>query len=129
MPAATVDAYIKAVPEAARPMLKELRALVQKAAPKAEEYISYGMPYYRHHGALLGFAAFKQHVGFFPGAIVTDFADELKGYKTSRGTVQLPYGKNIPVSLIRRIIKAGVKRNEDVAKAKKKTKQKKVRKS
>ena len=129
MPAATVDAYIKAAPEAARPMLKELRALVQKAAPKAEEYISYGMPYYRHHGALLGFAAFKQHVGFFPGAIVTDFADELKGYKTSRGTVQLPYGKNIPVSLIRRIIKAGVKRNEDVAKAKKKTKQKKVRKS
>ena len=129
MPAATVDAYIKAAPEAARPMLKELRALVQKAAPKAEEYISYGMPYYRHHGALLGFAAFKQHVGFFPGAIVTDFADELKGYKTSRGTVQLPYGKKIPVSLIRRIIKAGVKRNEDVAKAKKKTKQKKVRKS
>ncbi|HJR56540.1 MAG TPA: DUF1801 domain-containing protein [Rhizomicrobium sp.] len=129
MPAATVDAYIKAVPEAARPMLKELRALVQKAAPKAEEYISYGMPYYRYHGALLGFAAFKQHVGFFPGAIVTDFADELKGYKTSRGTVQLPYGKKIPVSLIRRIIKAGVKRNEDVAKAKKKTKQKKVRKS
>ncbi|HKQ45873.1 MAG TPA: DUF1801 domain-containing protein [Rhizomicrobium sp.] len=127
--AATVDTYIKAAPQAARPMLKELRALVKQAAPKAEEYISYGMPYYRHHGALLGFAAFKQHIGFFPGAIVADFAEALKGYKTSRGTVQLPYGQKIPVSLIGRIVKAGVKRNEDVARAKKKAAKKNVRKS
>ena len=117
--AATVDAYIKAAPPLAQPGLKQLRALVKQIAPKAEEGISYGMPFYKLEGALLGFAAFRQHLGFFPGAIVSDFAEELAGYKTAKGTVQLPYGRKLPVTLLRRMIRAGVKRNAEKAAAKK----------
>jgi uncharacterized protein YdhG (YjbR/CyaY superfamily) len=111
--AKSVEAYIKAAPPIAQPGLKQLRQIVKASAPKAQEGISYGMPFYKHQGALLGFAAFKQHLGFFPGAIVADFAAELDGYKTSKGTVQFPYGEKLPVTLIRKMIRAGVKRNEE----------------
>lgn len=109
--AKSVDAYIKSAPAEHRPKLDQLRALFQSAAPKAEEGISYGMPYYKQDGALGGFALFKSHIGFFPGAIVADFADELASYKTSKGTVQLPLDKPLPVTLIKKILKAGIKRN------------------
>ena len=112
VPAAkSVDAYIKAAPEDVRPKLVQLRKLVKATAPKAEEGISYGMPYYKSNGTLVGFAAFSKHIGFFPGVIVADFKDELAGYKTSKGTVQFPLDKPLPVSLIKKLIKAGLKRN------------------
>lgn len=116
--AKTVDAYIKAAPEDLRAKLAQLRAIIRKAAPKAEEGISYGMPYYKHQGALAGFALFKNHIGFFPGAIVADFTDALAAYRTSKGTVQLPLDKPLPVTLIRKMLKAGLKRNADKAAAK-----------
>jgi uncharacterized protein YdhG (YjbR/CyaY superfamily) len=119
VPAAkTVDAYLKAAPDDVRPRLVQLRKIVKTVVPDAEEGISYGMPYYKHKGALVGFAAFGDHIGFFPGAIVADFKAELAGYKTAKGTVQLPLDKPIPVTLIKTLIKAGLKRNE--AKAAKK---------
>jgi uncharacterized protein YdhG (YjbR/CyaY superfamily) len=113
-----VDAYLKAAPAAVRPKLAEMRALILKAAPKAEEGISYGMPYYKLNGALCGFALFKNHIGFFPGAIVADFAEDLAAYKTSKGTVQLPLDKPLPATLIKKIVRAGVARNRLKASAK-----------
>jgi uncharacterized protein YdhG (YjbR/CyaY superfamily) len=116
--ATSVDAYLKAAPIAARPKLLQLRAIVKSVAPHAEEGISYGMPYYKHEGALAGFALFKNHIGFFPGAIVDDFRNELDGYKTSKGTVQLPLDKPLPALLIRKMLRAGLKRNAARAAAK-----------
>ena len=117
--ARSVDAYIKSVPVGVRPKLEQMRRLFHGAAPKAEESISYRIPYYKHQGALGGFGLFKDHIGFFPGAIVKDFQDELAGYKTSKGTIQLPFDKPLPTALIRRILKAGLKRNAAKAAAKK----------
>jgi uncharacterized protein YdhG (YjbR/CyaY superfamily) len=73
------------------------------------------MPYYKYKGALAGFAAFKNHIGFFPGAIVKDFKTELAHYKTSKGTVQLPLEGRLPVALIKRLLKASRDRNESKA--------------
>jgi uncharacterized protein YdhG (YjbR/CyaY superfamily) len=119
VPAAkSVDAYLKAAPDDVRPKLEQLRKVVETMVPDAEEGISYGMPYYKYKGALVGFAAFKNHIGFFPGAIVRDFKKQLAGYKTSKGTVQLPLERRLPVSLVKTLIAASLKRNE--AKAAKK---------
>ncbi len=117
----TVDAYLKAAPAAARARLVELRKLVKSVAPEASEGISYGMPYYKQDGALVGFAAFKNHIGFFPGAIVRDFADDLKGYEIAKGTVRLPLDKPLPVALLRKLLKAGLVRNAAKAAARKRT--------
>ena len=115
--AANVDAYLKAAPDVARPKLLQLRKIVKATVPKAKEGISYGMPYYKYEGALVGFAVFKNHIGFFPGAIVREFERDLAGYKTSKGTVQLPLDKPLPVALIKKLIRASVRRNEAKAKA------------
>ncbi|MBI1330817.1 MAG: DUF1801 domain-containing protein [Alphaproteobacteria bacterium] len=116
--AKSVDAYINAAPEALRPKLEEMRAIICNAAPKAEECISYGMPYYRHQGALAGFALFKNHIGFFPGAIVADFKAELANFKTSKGTVRFPLDAPLPAALIGKLISAGLKRNAQMARNK-----------
>jgi len=117
--AKSVDAYLKSAPDAARAKLVQLRAIVKSVAPDAEEVISYGMPYYKWNGALTGFAAFKNHIGFFPGAIVKDFAKELEAYETSKGTVRLPLDKPLPVTLIKKLLKAGMARNAAKAAARK----------
>ncbi len=111
-PAKSVDAYLKAAPDAARPKLAQLRKLMKSAMPRAEEGIGYGMPSYKQDGARLYFAAFKTHIGFFPGAIVQDFKHELAGYKTSKGTVQLPLDAPLPMALLKKLIRAGMKRND-----------------
>ena len=115
--AKSVDAYIKSAPADAQPKLAQMRKLILSTAPKAEEGISYGMPYYKWNGALAGFALFTNHIGFFPGAIVKDFAKELEGYETAKGTVRLPLDKPLPVTLIKKLLKAGMARNAAKAKA------------
>ena len=117
--AKSVDAYIKGAPAGVRPKLEQMRRLFRSAAPRAEEGISYRIPYYKNQGALGGFGLFKDHIGFFPGAIVKDFQDELAGYKTSKGTIQLPLDKPLPVALIKKILKAGLARNAAKAAARK----------
>jgi uncharacterized protein YdhG (YjbR/CyaY superfamily) len=119
-PAKSVDAYLKSARPELRPKLAQLRTLFRSVAPNAQEGICYGMPYYKQDGALGGFALFKNHIGFFPGAIVADFRDELAAYTTSKGTVQLPLNKPLPVALIKKILKAGLKRNADRAKLREK---------
>lgn len=106
-----VDAYIAAAPEAARGKLRELRAMIRAAAPQAEEVISYRMPYYKYHGHLVGFAAFKDHVSLF-GAFPEEIGRGLRAYKTGRGSVQFPLGRPLPADLIARIVRAHVKANE-----------------
>ncbi|HEY5339342.1 MAG TPA: DUF1801 domain-containing protein [Rhizomicrobium sp.] len=110
---ATVDAYLKQASASVRGKLDELRALVKAAAPKADEAIAYDMPFYKYHGRpLCSFAAYKNHIGFFAGVIVSDFTEALKGYQTAKGTVRFPLEKRLPAPLIRKLLKAGVARNE-----------------
>lgn len=109
-----VGAYIATFPKKTAIKLTTLRALVQKSAPKAEEKIAYGMPAYKLAGRpLLYFAAFKKHIGFFPTpSAVEYFKNELVGYKTSKGTIQFPLDKPLPLPLIKKIVAFRVKENK-----------------
>lgn len=112
-PSKTVDEYIKAAAPKARPMLRQLRSIIRATAPKAVEKISYGMPYYSYCGRLAYFAAFKDHVSIYAwGAAMKTFASEVKPYKTSSSTLRFPLGSKLPVTLLRKLVKARVKDNE-----------------
>ena len=112
-PAQTVDDYLAALPDDARATLEKLRKVVKAAAPKATEVISYQMPMYKHHGMLVGFAAFKDHCSFFPGAKpIATHKDELKAYETSKGTIRFPIGKPLPAALVKKLVKTRVAENE-----------------
>jgi uncharacterized protein YdhG (YjbR/CyaY superfamily) len=106
-----VDEYIANQPEKNRAALSKLREFVRNLVPEAEEKISYGMPMYKYHGMLVGFAGYKNHLGFYPGAIVGKFADELKDFKISKGTIQFTVDKPIPEELLTRIIQARIDEN------------------
>ncbi len=109
---ATVDRYLAGVSsDAARASLEALRAINKGEAPEAEEVISYGIPTYKCNGYVASFAAYKNHCSFFPGHTVKDFSDDLKGYKTLKGTVQFPHDKPLPEALVRAMIKARVAEN------------------
>jgi uncharacterized protein YdhG (YjbR/CyaY superfamily) len=118
-PLKDIDAYINLQPENVRPALDKLRQTIRAVAPDAEEVISYGMPAFRYYGMLVGFAAAKNHYGFYPwnGRTVLEFKDELVGYETSKGAIRFPKDKPLPVALIKKIVKARMK--ENVSKAKK----------
>ncbi len=106
----SIDEYIGAQPEGIRPRLEKLRRTIKKAAPKAEETISYGMPAFRMNAVLVYFAAFKDHIGFFPtSSPIPVFKRELTGYKTSKGTIQFPLDRPIPFGLVTKIVKFRVK--------------------
>ena len=116
-----IDEYISFFPKQIQVKLKEMRATIQKAAPKAEEAISYMIPTFRLHGNLVHFAAFKNHIGFYPGAAgIAAFQKEFTGYETSKGTVQFPLDKPLPLKLITAITKFRVIQNTEKAEAKKK---------
>ena len=111
----TVSQYISDFSGEAKKKLVELRKIVTTAAPKAEEKISYGMVGYKYLGKpLVYFGGFKNHIGFY-GASSTFFnayAKELEGFKTSKGTVQFPLDKPLPVGLIKKLVKERIKQNE-----------------
>src|SRR5579863_6409362 len=112
---AAVDAYLARVPESARTTLEKMRSMIRAAAPKeATEAISYGMPSFQYKGGLVGYAAFKKHCSFFPmsGRLIEEFAEELKGYKTSKGTIQFAVDKPLPAALVRKMVRARVAQNE-----------------
>jgi len=94
---------------------------IKKSAPQAEETISYQMPAFKLNGNLVYFAAFKDHIGFFPTSSgVAAFKKELSKYATSKGTIRFPLGKPIPFDLVRKIVKFRVKENLDKTKNKRK---------
>ena len=119
-PAKNVDEYVAAQPKAIQPIVNKLRSTIKAAAPKAEEVISYQMPAYKHHGMLVYFAVWPNHIGFYPtpGGIEA-FKKELAAYELSKGTVKFPLDKMSPYSLITRIVKYRVNENEEKASVKK----------
>lgn len=118
----TVDEYMSGFPPEVKDVLEGLRKAIRQAAPKAEEVISYNMPAYKFNGILVYFAGHKNHIGFYPGsgAITGIFKDSLTGYKTSKGTVQFPLDKPLPLELIKEIVKFRVNENLERAKTKEK---------
>jgi uncharacterized protein YdhG (YjbR/CyaY superfamily) len=113
--ATDVESYLAACPEPHRSTLEKLRATIRSVVPKeTTEAISYGMPSFRYKGGLVGYAAFKAHCSFFPmsGRLVEEFADELKAYKTSKGTIQFPADKPLPAALVKKMVKARIAQNE-----------------
>ncbi len=112
MPAAPnrVDQYLAEVSSpTARSALQNLRKIILEEVPDAEEVISYGIPSYKFGEFFVSFAAFKSHCSFFPGHTVADFTEELKNYKTSKGTVQFTPEKPLPDALVREMIRARLK--------------------
>ncbi|OLB22217.1 MAG: hypothetical protein AUI12_00270 [Acidobacteria bacterium 13_2_20CM_2_57_6] len=105
-----IDEYLATVPEPARGTLKKIRAAIQSVVPReATETISYGMPAFKHNGVLVWFAAFSKHCSFFPTASVIEaFKHELKGYSTSKGTIQFPTDKPLPAALVKKLVKARI---------------------
>jgi uncharacterized protein YdhG (YjbR/CyaY superfamily) len=115
----SIDEYIASQSPEAQNILRKIRETVKKAAPEAEEAISYSMPAFKLGGILVYFAAFKNHIGFFPTARgIANFAPELSGFQTSKGTIRFPLNKPVPYDLIFRITQFRV--NELKLKKKKK---------
>ena len=99
-----IDAYIALQDEAKQPRLREIRALIQSAIPNAEERISWSMPTYWKGRNIIHFAASKKHLGLYPGdEATTVFAEDLKEFDVSKGTIRLPWSEELPTELIRRI--------------------------
>jgi uncharacterized protein YdhG (YjbR/CyaY superfamily) len=105
----TVDEYLAGIPEASRVTLETVRQRLRAALPKeSTEGLSYGLPAFNHKGkGLIAYAAFKNHCSLFPmsSAVFAELADELKPYKTSKGTLQFPIGKPLSSALIKKIVK------------------------
>jgi uncharacterized protein YdhG (YjbR/CyaY superfamily) len=115
----TIDEYIARFPKNVRGILEELRRVIKETAPAVEETISYGIPTLDLNGRhLVHFAAYKHHIGFYPGGAsgIEAFKKELSPYKTSKGTVQFPLDKPIPFDLVKKIVKFRVKENESTKK-------------
>ena len=110
----TIDEYIATFPKNVQTILQEIRQAVRDAAPQAEEAISYQMPAFKLYGNLVYFAAFKNHIGFFPTSSVMEvFKEEVKEYKTGKGTLRFPMDKPMPLNLVKKIVKFRVKENLD----------------
>src|SRR5438034_10882303 len=108
----SIDEYIKTFPPDVQKTLEKMRRTIRKAAPSAEEAISYQIPTFKLNGNLVHFAAFKKHIGFFPTSTGTaKFKAELAGYKGAKGSVQFPLGQAIPYNLLVKIVKFRVKEN------------------
>ena len=117
----TVDEYISTFPAITKNVLKQIRKAIKEAAPKAEEVISYNMPAFNQEGMLVYYAAYKEHIGFYPtpGGIEA-FKKELSVYNSAKGSVQFPLDKPMPLALITKIVKFRVKENLEKASLKKK---------
>jgi len=110
-----VETYLAKVPEPARTTLGKVRATIRSVVPaEATEGLSYGIPAFKYKGALVGYAAFKQHCSFFPmsAAILDSLAEEVKAFRTSKGTIQFALDKPLPAALVKKIVKARLEQND-----------------
>lgn len=115
---ATIDAYVADFPPEVQQILQKVRQTIQAAAPKAEEAISYSIPTFKLNGNLVHFAAFKNHIGFYPTSSgIAKFKKQLSAYKGAKGSVQFPLDQPIPCGLIARIVKFRVRENLEEARA------------
>ena len=110
--ASTIDEYIARFPDDVQLILEKMRQTIGEVAPDAEEAISYKIPTFKLNGNLVHFAAFKDHIGFFPTSSGREVFPELSKYKGGRGTVQFPLNEPIPYDLVRKIVKFRVKENQ-----------------
>ncbi len=112
--------YISLFPEQTQKQLEILRTCILKAAPKATEKISYGMPAFYQHEVLVYMAGYKNHIGFYPHSEpIVFFKEELKNYKTSKGAIQFPIDEKLPLTLITKIVKHRLKQALEKEKLKK----------
>lgn len=118
-----INEYIESFPCDVREILEKIRATIRKAAPEAEEAIKYQIPTFTLKGNLVHFAAYKKHIGFYPGSTgVERFKNELSAYEGAKGSVRFPLDKPIPYDLISKIVKFRVKENLEITEAKRKKK-------
>lgn len=121
----SVDEYISQFPAEIQEILQKLRKVIKEAAPDAVEKISYQMPTLALSGNLVHYAAFKNHIGFYPAPSgIEAFKEELSGYKGAKGSVQFPLNQELPYELISRIVQFRAAENKEKATAKKKGKEK-----
>jgi uncharacterized protein YdhG (YjbR/CyaY superfamily) len=108
----TIDEYIATFPKNVQSILQELRQTIKATATQAEEAISYQIPLFKLHGNLVWFAAFKDHIGFYPReSAIEAFKEKLANYEVSKGTVRFPMDKPLPLDLIKEMVKFRVKEN------------------
>jgi uncharacterized protein YdhG (YjbR/CyaY superfamily) len=111
--AASVDEYISNADAKAKKALKDIRKTIRSAAPKAEEVISYQIPGYKYHGMLVFFAAWKNHISFYPAPWGADaLKKEMSAYEGSKGTIKFPLDKPMPLALIKKMVKYRLKENK-----------------
>lgn len=112
---AAVEAYLAKVPEPARSTLEMIRATIRSVVPaETTECLNYGIPAFRYKGGLVAYAAFKNHCSFFPmqASLIDTMKEDLKGYRTSKGTLQFAVDKPLPATLVKKMVKARVAENE-----------------
>lgn len=126
--AATIDDYLAVFAEPVKSRLVKMRETIRKAAPQAEEKMTYAIPTFFLNGNLVHFAGYEKHIGFYPGpAGIEEFKKELKEYTTSKGTVQFPHDKPLPLRLVATMVKFRVHQNLEKKKVKSKPAKKKGR--
>jgi uncharacterized protein YdhG (YjbR/CyaY superfamily) len=114
-----IDEYVERFPKRVQVLLRQMRRTIRKAAPKAEETVSYGIPGFKLNGSLVWFAGYKRHVGFYPGsAAIAAFKRALSAYRSAKGSVQFPVDKPLPLALVSRIVKFRVEQNRSKARTK-----------
>ena len=108
----TIDEYIKTFPKETQKLLEQMRQTIKRAAPEATEAMAYGIPTFKLHGNLVHFGGFKNHIGFYPAPRGLEaFKKELSVYEGSKGTVQFPLDKPLPLNLVTKIVKFRVQDN------------------
>ncbi len=119
----TIDEYHSSFDKPVKILLDKMRKIIRKSAPVAEEIISYNIPTFKGNKNLVHYAAFKEHIGFYPGPSAIDmFSKELEKYHTSKGTVQFPMTDSLPESLIKSIVEFRVEEDRESHKPKSKSK-------
>jgi uncharacterized protein YdhG (YjbR/CyaY superfamily) len=111
--AADVDEYIENAPTGAQGKLRQIRAAIREVAPNAQERISYGMPYYDYKGRLIYFGLAKAHIGLYiPTPVLQEHKAELSDYQTTNATLRIPLDRDVPIDLIKGLVRARMKKNE-----------------
>lgn len=108
----TIDEYIATFPKNVQTIMEKMRKAIKEEAPQATEAIRYQMPTFKLNGNLVHFAAYKKHIGFYPApSAIEAFREKLSSYKTSKGAIQFPIDKSLPIDLVKGIVRYRVKEN------------------
>lgn len=114
-----IDSYIEQFDPAVREKLQSLRSAIREEAPEAKEAISYGMPTFKFHGNLIHFAAYRNHIGFYPAPSgINAFKEALSDYECSKGAIRFPMDRPLPLTLVRQIVQFRVRENSGKVKKK-----------